>query len=68
MRDRSAAVLTGPSATPQQVLNGQLVTFLFTFWARLDKLKDECSEDVLDILRLSVNVRRFDYLMLSDKC
>lgn len=66
MRDRSATMLTGPNTTPQQVLNSQLVVFLYTFWVRLDKLNDECSEVVLSLLRPSINVRLFVIYALPD--
>lgn len=51
--------MNGPNATPQQLLDAQLVTFLYSCWSRLEKLKDECSDDVLDILRPGVNVSNF---------
>ncbi|KZT65969.1 hypothetical protein DAEQUDRAFT_813938 [Daedalea quercina L-15889] len=59
VRERSATTLIGPSATPSQVLNGQLATCLHNCWARLEKLQDEYPEGVLAYLRNGIaNVNR----------
>ncbi|KAH9941012.1 Golgi transport complex subunit 5-domain-containing protein [Amylocystis lapponica] len=49
-RERTATTLVGPTASPQQVLNGQLATCLYHCWSRLDKLQDEYPDGVLSIL------------------
>ncbi|KAJ8077048.1 hypothetical protein PM082_001471 [Marasmius tenuissimus] len=50
-RDRSAVTLVGPSATPTQVVNSSLATFLYHCHAKVLKLFDEHLEDVSRILR-----------------
>ena len=57
MRERSATTLIGPSATPSQVLNGQLTTCLHACWTRLEKLQDEYPEGVLTYIRTGIAVR-----------
>ncbi|EPS96257.1 hypothetical protein FOMPIDRAFT_1062295 [Fomitopsis schrenkii] len=59
VKERSATTLIGPSATPSQVLNGQLTTCLHACWSRLEKLRDEYPEGVLTYIRTSIaNVNR----------
>ncbi|PCH43557.1 hypothetical protein WOLCODRAFT_164540 [Wolfiporia cocos MD-104 SS10] len=53
-RDRLATTLVGPSATIQQVLNGQLATCLYHCHSRLSKLQDEYPEGVLNFCKNSI--------------
>ncbi|KAG7446461.1 uncharacterized protein BT62DRAFT_949336 [Guyanagaster necrorhizus] len=53
-RDRSALTLIGPSATPQQAINGSLTTFLYCVWSRLSQLGEEQKEVVFNIIKCSV--------------
>lgn len=64
--DRTVALLSGPSATPQQISNAQLVSFLYQCWSRLVKLKDECSEEVFDLLRPVTDTMREQYEKVVD--
>ncbi|KAF9264225.1 hypothetical protein L218DRAFT_1028995 [Marasmius fiardii PR-910] len=57
-RDRSAVTLIGPSATPTQVVNGSLATFLYHCHAKTVKLFEEHSVDICQILK--PNVERLD--------
>ncbi|KAG7090850.1 hypothetical protein E1B28_009932 [Marasmius oreades] len=50
-RDRSVLTLVGPSATPTQVLNGSLATFLHHCHFKITKLFDEYSDDISQILK-----------------
>ncbi|KNZ78795.1 Conserved oligomeric Golgi complex subunit 5 [Termitomyces sp. J132] len=50
IRDRSAITLIGPTATPQQAANAQLATCLYQCWLRLDTLRSDHTEAVLDAL------------------
>ncbi|KAH9961505.1 Golgi transport complex subunit 5-domain-containing protein [Russula dissimulans] len=54
VRDRTATLLIGPSATPQQVQNLSLATFLFHCGTRMRSLEEEHTGDVYAILRPSV--------------
>jgi hypothetical protein len=56
VRDRTATLLIGPSATPQQVQNLSLATFLFHCGTRMRSLEEEHTGDVYAILRPSVVV------------
>jgi len=56
VRDRTATLLTGPSATPQQAQNLSLATFLYHCGTRMRALEEEHSNDVYAILRPSVVV------------
>jgi hypothetical protein len=51
VRERAAALLTGPTATPQQVQNLSLATFLYHCGTRMRVLEEEHSSDVYAILR-----------------
>ncbi|EGO25368.1 hypothetical protein SERLADRAFT_448348 [Serpula lacrymans var. lacrymans S7.9] len=53
-RDRSAVTLVGPTATPQQVVNGQVATCLYHCWSRLEKLEGEHAENTYGIIKKSV--------------
>jgi hypothetical protein len=61
VKDRSAVVLQGPSATPQQVVNGQLASCLYHCWSRLQSLKDEHTEAVYAVLSASLQVLDHTY-------
>jgi len=65
MKDRTAVTLVGPSATPQQVLNGQLGSCLYHCRSRLERLDEEYSEGVIAIVRPSVEKikRAFDQIV-----
>ncbi|KAI9456296.1 Golgi transport complex subunit 5-domain-containing protein [Russula earlei] len=54
MRDRTATVLIGPTATPLQVQNLSMATFLYHFGTRMHALEEEHSSDVYAILRPSI--------------
>lgn len=56
VRDRTATLLTGPSATPQQAQNLSLATFLYHCGTRMRALEEEHSNDLYAILRSSVVV------------
>jgi conserved oligomeric Golgi complex subunit 5 len=56
VRDRSAMLLTGPVATPQQVQNLSMATFLCHCGTRMRALEEEHSGDVYAILRPAVVV------------
>ncbi|KAK0476610.1 Golgi transport complex subunit 5-domain-containing protein [Armillaria novae-zelandiae] len=54
-RDRSSVTLVGPSATPQQAINGSLATFLYHTWLLLSQLGEEQKETVYNIIKPSVD-------------
>ncbi|KAI0697261.1 Golgi transport complex subunit 5-domain-containing protein [Cytidiella melzeri] len=54
-RERAAVSLSGPVATPPQVLNGQLATCLWHCWSRLDKLQEEYPDPVMSILKTGIS-------------
>ncbi|KAI0267074.1 Golgi transport complex subunit 5-domain-containing protein [Gloeopeniophorella convolvens] len=54
VRDRTATLLTGPTATPQQVQNTSLASFLYHCGTRLRTLGEEHSSDVYAVLKPSV--------------
>jgi conserved oligomeric Golgi complex subunit 5 len=56
VRDRTATLLIGPLAAPQQVQNLSLATFLHHCAARMGTLQGEHSSDVYAILRPTVVV------------
>jgi conserved oligomeric Golgi complex subunit 5 len=56
VRDRTATLLTGPLATPQQVQNLSLATFLYHCATRIGALQEEHSSEVYAILQPSVVV------------
>ncbi|KIY53032.1 hypothetical protein FISHEDRAFT_63466 [Fistulina hepatica ATCC 64428] len=66
IRDRSAITLIGPTATPQQVLNAQLVTFLYHCWVGVNKLKEEHVESVFNILSPGVQKMHALYERILD--
>ncbi|THH21356.1 hypothetical protein EW146_g175 [Bondarzewia mesenterica] len=51
VRDRSALTLLGPMATPSQMSNASLATCLYHCSSRLQKLAEEYSESVYEIIR-----------------
>ncbi|KAG6333689.1 hypothetical protein ID866_5396 [Astraeus odoratus] len=53
--DRSAVSLLGPLATPQQILNGQVASYLYHCWVKLDKLMEEHSNAVSAIIKPSID-------------
>jgi hypothetical protein len=61
VRDRTAVLLTGTTATPQQILNLSLATFLYHCGTRMRLLEEEHSTDVYALLRPSVVVSAFNY-------
>jgi len=65
VRDRSALTLLGPTATPQQGVNGQLATCLYHCWTKLQKLEEEHSDAVFAILSPTIqNIHHaFDHLV-----
>ncbi|KAJ7124926.1 Golgi transport complex subunit 5-domain-containing protein [Mycena epipterygia] len=65
-RDRPAVTLMGPSATPQQVSNGQLASCLYHCWSRLDKLGDEHTENVVLAIKPSIQNINQAYQRLVD--
>ncbi|KAJ7287365.1 Golgi transport complex subunit 5-domain-containing protein [Mycena rebaudengoi] len=65
-RDRPAVTLMGPSATPQQVSNGQLASCLYNCWSRLDKLDQEHVESVMAVIKPSIQNLHQAYQRLVD--
>ncbi|KAJ7782875.1 Golgi transport complex subunit 5-domain-containing protein [Mycena metata] len=65
-RDRSAVTLMGPSATPQQVSNGSLASCLYHCWSRLEKLGDEHAENVVVVIKPSIQNIHQAYQRLVD--
>ncbi|KAL4267054.1 Conserved oligomeric Golgi complex subunit 5 [Pleurotus pulmonarius] len=55
VRDRSAVSLVGPTASVQQITNGQIVNFLYHCWTRLQKLASEYTDSVYAILKPSID-------------
>ncbi|KZT41531.1 hypothetical protein SISSUDRAFT_1059461 [Sistotremastrum suecicum HHB10207 ss-3] len=53
-KDRPSYSLTGPVASPQQLLNIQLTTALYHCWARLDTLGNEYPPAIVSILSPAV--------------
>lgn len=66
VRDRSAVSLSGPSATPQQVSNAHLATFLEQTWSRLVKLGNEHLPLTFNLLQPSIQKLRQAYENLID--
>ncbi|KAF8335774.1 Golgi transport complex subunit 5-domain-containing protein [Cantharellus anzutake] len=57
-RDRMATLLTGPNATPQQLLNAQLASAFFGCWKRLMELEAEYPAGIFNVLSTVVkNIR-----------
>ncbi|KDR75381.1 hypothetical protein GALMADRAFT_140887 [Galerina marginata CBS 339.88] len=54
-RDRAATSLSGPSVTPQQILNANLANFLYQTWTRLITLNEELSPATFSILQPSIH-------------
>ncbi|KAJ7675112.1 Golgi transport complex subunit 5-domain-containing protein [Mycena rosella] len=65
-RDRPAVTLMGPSATPQQVSNGQLASCLYNCWSRLERLGDEHAENVVVVIKPNIQNIRQAYQRLVD--
>ncbi|KAJ7497111.1 Golgi transport complex subunit 5-domain-containing protein [Mycena latifolia] len=65
-RDRPAVTLMGPSATPQQVSNAQLASCLYHCWTRVEKLGDEHAENVVVVVKPSLQNIRQAYQRLVD--
>ncbi|KAF8908809.1 Golgi transport complex subunit 5-domain-containing protein [Mucidula mucida] len=65
-RDRSALTLVGPTATPQQIINGSLATFLYHVWSRLSQLGEEHNEAVYSIIKPNVENIRAAYERIID--
>lgn len=57
VRDRASVTFAGPSATPQQLTNASLASYLFQCWSRLSKLEDEHTDAVVKIISPSVEVK-----------
>ncbi|KAG6820510.1 hypothetical protein H0H93_015983 [Arthromyces matolae] len=66
VRDRSAVSLSAPTATPQQVLNTQLITCLYQCWLKLDTLKTDHTEAVFSLLRPAIENVYKAYEQLMD--
>ncbi|KZT26804.1 hypothetical protein NEOLEDRAFT_1177385 [Neolentinus lepideus HHB14362 ss-1] len=66
VRDRSAFTLAGPTATPQQILNGQVASMLHHCWSRLQKLDEEYQDSVTGILKPQLNKIRSAYEKVTD--
>ncbi|KXN90188.1 Conserved oligomeric Golgi complex subunit 5, partial [Leucoagaricus sp. SymC.cos] len=65
-RDRSAFTFVGPTASPQQINNGQLASFLYHSWTRLSKLGDEYPDSVYGILQQGIQNFYRSYERLAD--
>jgi hypothetical protein len=57
VRDRSSVSLIGPSATPQQMSNAQIASFLWHCRNRVGRLKDDYTEATFAILAPELEVR-----------
>ncbi|KAK2467810.1 hypothetical protein APHAL10511_000105 [Amanita phalloides] len=66
VRDRAAFSLVGPSATPQQVVNTQITTFLYQCWSKLVQLKEEYSDAVFNVLQPGIQELHELYQSLVD--
>ncbi|KAF5370568.1 hypothetical protein D9758_002084 [Tetrapyrgos nigripes] len=66
VRDRSAVLLSGPSASPAQILNGSLASCLYHCHARLLRLSEEHTDAVIQILNPSIEKVRNTYERLVD--
>ena len=56
-----AMLLTGPNATPQQMLNAQLASAFFGCWKRLTELEAEYPPGIFSILSPSLKVRPISF-------
>ncbi|KAF9008002.1 Golgi transport complex subunit 5-domain-containing protein [Cyathus striatus] len=65
-RDRSAVILQGPSATPQQACNAQLASCLYQCSRRLDSLKHEYTDGIFYAIRPSSEAVSRAYEQLTD--
>ncbi|THV06795.1 hypothetical protein K435DRAFT_711109 [Dendrothele bispora CBS 962.96] len=66
VRDRSAVLFSGSSASPSQILNGSLASCLYHCHLRLSKLSEEHSEAVIQIIAPSIEKVRKIYDRLVD--
>ncbi|TFK54291.1 hypothetical protein OE88DRAFT_1654898 [Heliocybe sulcata] len=66
VHDRPAFTLTGPTATPQQSLNGQIISMLYHCWLRLYKLDEEYPDNIIGILKPQINKIRSAYQKVID--
>ncbi|KAK7472882.1 hypothetical protein VKT23_000990 [Stygiomarasmius scandens] len=66
VRDRSAVFLSGPSASPSQILNGSLATCLYHCHLRLSKLSEEHSEAVIQVIAPSIEKVKIAYERLVE--
>ncbi|KAH8093869.1 Golgi transport complex subunit 5-domain-containing protein [Cristinia sonorae] len=64
-KERAAVSLIGPTATPQQSLNGQIGTCLYHCRQRLVKLDEEYAADVIAVIKPNIErlERAFDKLV-----
>lgn len=65
MRDRLAVTLIGPSATPGQVINGQVATCLYHCWLLLEKLQNEHVDSVYSVVKPGIKVRVLQVIIQS---
>ncbi|GJJ06135.1 hypothetical protein Clacol_000324 [Clathrus columnatus] len=71
VRERSATSMLGPVASPQLVLNSQLISAMYSCWTQLDKLKDEHTEAVYIVFEPSIRTiqhlceRTYEPLLLA---
>ncbi|CAL1706796.1 unnamed protein product [Somion occarium] len=65
-KERAAVTLIGPTATPQQMSNGQLGTCLYHCYTRLEKLEEEYTDNIFAVLRPSIERLRTAFNRLVD--
>ncbi|KAH7108123.1 Golgi transport complex subunit 5-domain-containing protein [Auriculariales sp. MPI-PUGE-AT-0066] len=65
-KDRNATTLLGPQATPQQVMNAQLVSFLYACENGLAKLHEEYPEQTTAFFSGSIKNLRKTYTRAAD--
>ncbi|ESK92953.1 conserved oligomeric golgi complex subunit 5-like [Moniliophthora roreri MCA 2997] len=66
IKDRYATILVGPSATPSQVVNASLSSFLYHCYSRISRLFDEHSEEVSRVLIPSAEKLKAAYNEIVD--
>ncbi|KAF8584833.1 hypothetical protein K439DRAFT_1646830 [Ramaria rubella] len=59
VRDRSATLMIGPTASQQMTLNAQLVIAMYNCWSRLTKLEDEYNTSIYSTFEPAIrNIQR----------
>ncbi|KAF9071043.1 Golgi transport complex subunit 5-domain-containing protein [Rhodocollybia butyracea] len=66
VKDRSAVLLSGPTATPAQTMNAAVATCLYHCHSRLIKLREEHNDTFLQVLYPSIQKIRLAYERIVD--